>query len=78
MNLDLRYSDYEDVDLFNSRVVRWVEYPDGVDLSTVANLQAAVVVGTNALREELRVNHCKARANCCSDVSEFWCLWQFG
>jgi hypothetical protein len=53
---------YEDVDLFNSRVIRSDLHPDGIDLSLAGNSTATAIVATNVVREQL--NLAKARANC--------------
>ena len=53
---------FEDVKLFNSRLITSADNPDGVNMSTIENEQAAVIVQTNALWELL--NFAKAKSNC--------------
>lgn len=48
----------DDVDLFNSRVIRSPSWPNGVDMSTDGNFDATAIVARNNLREVL--NHHKA------------------
>jgi hypothetical protein len=56
---------YQDVDMFNSCIIRSNDEPVGIDLSSPGYLAAAAIVTTNAVREEL--NSLKAQANCKSD-----------
>jgi hypothetical protein len=52
----------EDVELFNSQLIKSASHPDGVDMSAPENQGAAVIVQTNILREVLNMS--KARSNC--------------
>ena len=52
----------EDVDLFNSRLIKSVKNPTGVDMSIDNKNSATVIVSTNLLRET--INARKAHANC--------------
>jgi len=52
----------EDVDLFNSRVIKSAANETGIDMSFPTNFEAAAIVRTNLLRETLNIR--KARANC--------------
>ncbi|KAG2124013.1 hypothetical protein DEU56DRAFT_744929, partial [Suillus clintonianus] len=60
--LRVRQCTYEDVDLFNTRVVRSSSNTQGIDLGTNDNLTGAAIVSTNASREHL--NNIKAAATC--------------
>lgn len=52
----------EDMELFNSRLMKSASRPDGVDMGNVENCDAAVIVNTNLLREVLNME--KARSVC--------------
>jgi hypothetical protein len=60
--LCVRQCMYEDLDLFNSRMIRSSSNGQGIDLGSNGNQLAAAIVGTNASQENL--NMCKAAANC--------------
>ena len=62
LRLRTQYCTVEDVDLFNSRLIKSASHPDGVDMSGPENQNAAVIVQTNVLREVLNMS--KARSNC--------------
>lgn len=53
---------FEDMDLFNSRVVKSALNPNGVDMGKPENFDAAAIVRTNLLRGVLNTR--KAEANC--------------
>ncbi|KAJ3516563.1 hypothetical protein NMY22_g14178 [Coprinellus aureogranulatus] len=59
--LRTRSCSLEDVDLFNSRVVKSSTHPHGVDMGDQEHRSAAAIVNTNRLREELNMR--KARTN---------------
>jgi hypothetical protein len=61
-HLRTRECTLEDVDLFNSRVIRSAAKENGIDMSLPDNFQAAAIVRTNLLRETLNIR--KAHANC--------------
>ena len=52
----------EDVELFNSRVIKSAINETGIDMSLPENLEAAAIVRTNLLRETLNIR--KAHSNC--------------
>ena len=60
--LRTRQCHFEDVELFNSRMMKSVNCPDGVDMGLAENQDAAMIVNTNHLREVLNVE--KARSVC--------------
>jgi len=62
LRLRSRNCTFEDVDLFNSRVIRSATHPNGIDMSTSDNQGAAIIVKTNIMRQILNVS--KARSNC--------------
>ena len=62
LRLRTRDCTIEDVDLFNSRLIKSASHPDGVDMSGPENQNAAVIVQTNIIREILNMS--KARSNC--------------
>jgi hypothetical protein len=51
----------EDVELFNSCVIKSFDHPNGINLSSCSNIDAACIVPTNLLRQTL--NEHKARSN---------------
>jgi ATP-dependent exoDNAse (exonuclease V) alpha subunit len=51
-----------DVDLFNSRVIKSAEHPEGVDMSKPPYNDAVAIVSTNLLRETINMK--EAIANC--------------
>jgi hypothetical protein len=59
--LRARQCTYKDVEMFNARVIKAADNPDGVDMGTVDNVDAAAIVATNAVREILNVE--KARGS---------------
>lgn len=65
--LRTRECTFEDAELFNSRLIKSAANPDGIDMGTVENFNAAAIVATNTLRELL--NSKKARAVCALSVS---------
>jgi len=54
----------EDVELFNSHVIKSNDHPEGVDMGDNENFDASVIVNTNLLREKLNME--KAHASCTS------------
>lgn len=58
----------EDVDLFNTRVVKSVETPNDVDMSTERNYGAATIVATNKMREALNQQKVYSQAPDTMDV----------
>jgi hypothetical protein len=73
MKLDPEYADavsrlrvrectYEDVELFNSRVIRSADNSIGIDMGSAPNIEAAAIVTTNNVREALNAR--KAEATC--------------
>ena len=60
--LRIRQCHLEDMDLFNSRLMKSISRPDGVDMGIAENHDAAVIVNTNLLREVLNIE--KARSVC--------------
>lgn len=60
--LHVRECTYEDINLFNSRLVCSMSNRDGMDLSLRENMNTAAIVATNAVRELL--NMTKATASC--------------
>lgn len=61
-NLRIRQCSQQDIDLFNSRVIKSVDNPNGVDMSANDKVNSTAIVSTNLLREN--INARKARANC--------------
>jgi hypothetical protein len=51
-----------DVDLFNSRLIKSAEHPEGIDMSQPPYNDAVAIVSTNLLRETINMK--KATANC--------------
>ena len=51
--LRVRKCTYADVDLFNTRVTKSFNNPDGIDMGLPANFDACAIVTTNSLREAL-------------------------
>jgi len=51
--LRVRKCTYADVELFNTRVIKSFNYPDGVDMGMAINYNACAIVTTNSLREAL-------------------------
>ncbi|KAG1733088.1 hypothetical protein EDD22DRAFT_960256 [Suillus occidentalis] len=60
--LRVRSCTYEDVELFNSRVIKSAANSSGVDMGTPDNIQATAIVATNNLREALNAR--KAEVSC--------------
>lgn len=60
--LRVRSCTYEDVELFNSRVIKSANNPSGVDMGSPENVQAAAIVATNNVREALNAR--KAEVSC--------------
>lgn len=58
--LRIRECNYEDVELFNSRVIKSFEHPGGIDMSTAENRDATAIVRTNLVRQA--INNSKSRA----------------
>jgi hypothetical protein len=54
--LRVRQCTPDDVDLFNSRLIRSANHPEGVDMGDEENWEAAAIVTTNALREILNAH----------------------
>ena len=61
-HLRTRECTLEDVDLFNSCIIKSAANETGIDMSLPTNFEAAVIVQTNLLREALNIH--KARTNC--------------
>ena len=59
--LRIRECTFEDVELFNSRVIKSATKEDGVDMGEPCHFAAAAIVRTNLLRETLNLR--KAQAN---------------
>ena len=53
--LRTRQCHFEDVYLFNSRMMKSATCPNGVDMGIAENRDAAMIVNTNHLREVLNV-----------------------
>jgi len=53
---------HKDVDLFNSRVIKSADNPDGVDMNTDDNINSTAIMTTNLLHEAINAH--KAHANC--------------
>jgi hypothetical protein len=80
-NLRTRQCTIEDVELFNSRVIKTSRNPDGIDMDTNDKANSTAIVPTNLLREA--INARKARANCtgphspalitCAARDKIWC-----
>lgn len=64
--LRTRECTFEDVELFNTRVVKSTANKNGIDMSLPENESAAAIVRTNILREILNVR--KAEANCADGI----------
>ncbi|KAG1779377.1 hypothetical protein EV702DRAFT_966447, partial [Suillus placidus] len=64
--LRLRQCTFEDVDLFNSQLIRSANNPDCVDLGDGTNQSAAAIVATNVLQEVLNTK--KAEASCAPEA----------
>jgi len=64
LRLRTRECTLEDIDLFNSRVIKSANNPEGIDMGNHDNLKATAIVQTNALREVINIS--KAQANCTS------------
>jgi hypothetical protein len=62
LRLRTRTCTFDDVDLFNSRLIRSETHPNGVNLGTPENLLAAAIVNTNHIREELNYHKCVSNA----------------
>ena len=52
----------EDVDLFNSRVIKSIQNPNGININTVDKAGSTAIVSTNLLHKT--INARKAQANC--------------
>jgi hypothetical protein len=63
--LRVRSCTYEDVELFNGRVIKSANHTSGVDMGTPENIAAAAIVATNNVREALNAR--KAEATCGSN-----------
>jgi hypothetical protein len=61
-HLHTRECTLEDVDLFNTRVIKSANNKTGINMSTVDNFEATAIVRTNLLR--VTMNICKAETNC--------------
>ena len=61
-HLRIRQCTTEDMDLFNSRVIKSADNPDGIDMNTSDKTNSTAIVSTNLLRES--INARKAHANC--------------
>jgi len=61
LRLRTRECTLEDVELFNSRLIKSAMKPDGIDMSAPENQDAAVIVQTNILRQVLNMS--KAQSN---------------
>ena len=61
-NLHTHQCTIEDVDLFNSCVIKSIQYPNGIDMNTVDKTGSTAIVSTNLLRESINAH--KAHANC--------------
>lgn len=62
LNLRKRQCTQADVNLFNTRVVKSNENPNGIDMSLDQNQKATAIVSTNLLRQAINMQ--KAIANC--------------
>ena len=60
--LRIRQCHFEDVEFFNTRMMKSATCPNGVDMGIAENRDAAMIVNTNHLREILNVE--KARSMC--------------
>lgn len=58
--LRIRECTRDDVKLFNSRVIKSIDKPNGVDMAATDNFEAAAIVKTNRVREPLNVRKAKA------------------
>lgn len=70
--LRVRECTLDDVDLFNSRVVKSAANPSGIDMSLERNYEAAAIVATNKVREAL--NHSKTYSQAPKATNVFTCL----
>jgi len=61
-----RSCNQHDVDLFNSRVVKSVTNPSGIDMGSTENIDATAIVTSNEMREVLNAK--KAAAACNGDL----------
>ena len=59
--LRLRECNFDDVSLFNSRVIKSLDNPNGINMSNIENIDATCIVHTNHVRHIL--NEYKVRAN---------------
>ncbi len=62
LHLRERVCNTDDVDLFNSRIIKGVDHPEGVDMADGNNHEAIAVVTTNLSR--IAVNNLKAESYC--------------
>jgi hypothetical protein len=68
LRLRTRECTLDDLDLFNSCVIKSATNPNGVDMGSPENLHASAIIKTNALREVLNIT--KAKANCSSTSAD--------
>ena len=61
-NLRTRQCTLEDIDLFNSRVIKSAQNTNGIDMNTANKASPTAIISTNLLRET--INARKAHANC--------------
>ena len=61
-HLRTRQCTVKDLELFNTRVIKSADNPNGVDMGTVNEANSTAIVSTNLLRES--INARKAHANC--------------
>jgi PIF1-like helicase len=61
--LRTRECTFEDVEFFNSRVIKLATKEDGVDMSKAPNFSAAAIVCTNLLHETLNMRKAQANSN---------------
>jgi hypothetical protein len=66
MHLCSRTCMQDDVDLFNSRVIKSLNNPGGVDMGNKENVEATAIVSTNELHEVLNVQ--KANGACTGEL----------
>ncbi|KAH7904307.1 hypothetical protein BJ138DRAFT_974232, partial [Hygrophoropsis aurantiaca] len=66
--LRVRKCNLEDLDLFNSRLIKSASYPQGIDMKMSENQQACAIISTNLLRETINIR--KAKSNCAMDPSK--------
>ena len=55
-NLRTRQCTIEDVDLFNSRVIKSIQHPNGIDMNTVDKTGSTAIISTNLLRESINAH----------------------